>query len=356
MERKKIVHIVQFDKKFTLSYYRFFEAKMESYQHKYFYVDKVNDEEYLSEQLPDNSLLFLFGRKNMTSFKLEITDAYRIIVSGVFSSYIPLLIPKKYRNKVILHFWGGDYTQYRENSLIKKIKKIYMASFINDCRCIVNLIDSEYTDFKEIFKSSKNHSSARFPALREKPFDYNKIIEETSVVAHRIIVGNYATPSNHHIEVFEVLQKFSNMDLEIHCPLAYGDKSYCDKVITEGKKIFGDKFHSYTVMQAPEDYVKLLATCEIGIFNNDRQQALGNIKKLLLLGKKVYIRNDTPMWEWFKKNEVQVFNVSELMGITYIDLFKFDKSLGEKNAKHLSLKLNIDTTIKEWENVLEDNY
>ena len=356
MERKKIVHIVQFDKKFTLPYYYFFETKMKSYQHKYFYIDKVNNEDYLSDKVPDDSLLFLLSKKNKALFSSEIANAYRIIVSGVFSLYIPLFIPKKFRDKVILHFWGGDYTQYREKSLIKKIKKIYMASFINDCRCVLNLIDGEYEVFQEIFKNAKNHGTARFPSLREKTFDYKKIMEDISVVPHRIIIGNSATPSNQHIEVFNILKKFSNKDLEIHCPLVYGDKLYREKVITEGKKIFGDKFYSYLEMQPLEDYIKLLATCEVGIFNNDRQQALGNIKKLLLLGKKVYIRDDTPMWKWFKEKEITVFNVSDLSNITYIDLFKFDKLIGEINSKQIVLNSNITETEKEWKNVFEDKY
>ena len=36
-------------------------------------------------------------------------------------------------------------------------------------------------------------------------------------------------------------------------------------------------------------YISFLGSIDIGIFNNNRQQGMGNITNLLYLGKKVYL-------------------------------------------------------------------
>lgn len=73
-----------------------------------------------------------------------------------------------------------------------------------------------------------------------------------------------------------------------------------------------------------EKYVELLSTCNVGIYYNDRQQGMGNINTLLRLGKKVYLRKGTSMWNNYKKNNFILFDVDELNNIYYNNLIEFN--------------------------------
>ena len=53
------------------------------------------------------------------------------------------------------------------------------------------------------------------------------------------------------------------------------------------------KIENYNKKHANKDSI------EIAIFNNDRQQAMGNITALLGMKSKVFIRDDTSMWSNF---------------------------------------------------------
>jgi hypothetical protein len=98
-------------------------------------------------------------------------------------------------------------------------------------------------------------------------------------------------------------------------PLSYGNLAHAKKVIEQGREWFGDKFFPITSFMPFEQYLALLKSVDIAIFNHKRQQAMGNTITLLGLGKTVYMRSDVSQWEFFKRLEVKVFDIS-----------KFDKS------------------------------
>lgn len=47
----------------------------------------------------------------------------------------------------------------------------------------------------------------------------------------------------------------------------------------------------------PEEYCSFLSEMDVAVFNNNRQQGMANIALLANLGTKVFIRNDTSMWD-----------------------------------------------------------
>ena len=112
-----------------------------------------------------------------------------------------------------------------------------------------------------------------------------------------ILVGNSATPTNRHTEVFALLKKYADRDIKVFVALSYGDEQYRESVIEQGKKIFGDKFYPLTTFVSKDEYARFLTSIDVGIFANDRQQAMGNIVALLYAGKKLYMRDDTTMWQ-----------------------------------------------------------
>ena len=171
----------------------------------------------------------------------------------------------------------------------------------------------------------------------------------------RIIVAHSAHPASLHIESFHLLEHLNDDDIEIICPLSYGIPEYRDKVIAEGRRIFGKKFIPLTEHMDKGEYIELLNTCDVGVYITRYQQGMGNISLLLRLGKKVYIREDNSMWQQYRLNlGYSVFPVSELENIPLKQLADFPQELAYNNIRIAEELAVGNQTAEQWRTVFED--
>ena len=70
---------------------------------------------------------------------------------------------------------------------------------------------------------------------------------------------------------------------------------------------------------------------DIGIFFNDRQQALGNIYALLGMGKKIFLRKDTSMWKGLKKKGYQVYLAEDIKNMSFEEFCEYNERDKKKN-------------------------
>lgn len=332
--KKTIVHFLHADK-FTNGYIKFMQQKENEYEH-YFICTK--NEKY---KMCEPNIIWLDNGKDFFSSKVKkiLKDANKIIVSGVFGIQKNLILyPHNILKKTYLQFWGADFYSYRSTNLFSKriIYKIFMQICISKCAGIINLIDEDYEELKKVFPNKKPHYVCCVPGApdTEKKFDYNKYIMREKNNKN-IIIGNSATPENHQIEILECLEHLKNKDIHIFCPLSYGNKEYASEVVKKGEEIFGNKFTGMTEFMKYEEYVEFLSSCDVGIFNNDRQQAMGNIGKLLKMGKKIYLREGTSMFKNYSKHDITIYSTKELNSISYSDLFAFDRKIGINNYNNM---------------------
>ena len=61
-----------------------------------------------------------------------------------------------------------------------------------------------------------------------------------------------------------------------------------------------------------EEYTNYLWSIDIAIFDADRQNALGNMLKLLYMGSKVYLSPDNPLYAFFLSKGIAVFDARTL--------------------------------------------
>lgn len=354
---KKIIYIVANDKHTSL----FINAMMTSikdYNHIFivpkgeFEMDLINKDFY-NNVIEIENINSLFNSK----YKAILLNADKVIVSGLFGeiSYKLLFFSKKILRKTYLQFWGGDFYGYRD---IKKFSKMWIKKYlfyfgIKKCKAIINLIDTDYEELCKVFPNKLQHFVGEMPEdsrceeIISKYIDFDNYSKEKN-----IIIGNSATKENYQIEILRKLEHLKNCNIKIYCPLSYGDSEYAKKVAEEGKKIYGNKFFPIFEYMSFDDYVSLLSSCSVGIFNNDRQQAMGNINMLLKLGKKIYIRDDTCMWKtYFENYKFNIYRINELDQISYEDLFEFSSSNGKDNNKKIIKKEN--EWIHNWNVILE---
>ena len=133
-------------------------------------------------------------------------------------------------------------------------------------------------------------------------------------------------------------------------PLSYGDLNYAKEVIAIGKEIFKDNFIPITDYMDFSEYISLLGTIDIAIFNHNRQQAMGNITTLLGLGKKVYIRTDITSYSYLSDLGINIYDTNNF------ELSKLSETNKEQNIKIVKEYFSKETLVKQWENIINDSW
>lgn len=337
-----ILHIISGDK-FTVSYIRFMIKKMGGVKKHCFIVYKPNAI-FMAEDIDINGLDYsvvkknseLFSRKNIEKMK----NADKIIVSGIFGGVEKALVLlwKGIAKQIYLQFWGGDFYSYRNVNFFSKawLRKKILHRCIKRCAGVINLVPGDYDELSKIFPNDRPHYVASMPSDPTKKRDYSKYFDWPN--NHRIILGNSATPENHHIDVIDKLAHLKDKDIEIICPLSYGDNGYAKKVGVKGKSIFGEKFIPVYEYIDADEYLKLVASCSVGVFNNDRQQAMGNINMLLEMGRKIYLREGTSMRGCFENFGIKTEMVNSLKNATVNEIFSYNKKIAERNREGIIRK------------------
>jgi len=122
-----------------------------------------------------------------------------------------------------------------------------------------------------------------------------------------ILVGNSATPTNNHLEAFELLATLGVGNRKVFVPLNYGDDAYRDAVLKAGAHLLGDAFQPILEFLPLAKYNELISHCSIVIMNHRRQQALGNICTMLYRGAKVFLDEENPVYGFFKDRGAHIY-------------------------------------------------
>ena len=139
-----------------------------------------------------------------------------------------------------------------------------------------------------------------------------KGFEGERVFGNAILVGNSATYTANHVEVFSLLHKLKISGRKIFSPLSYGDEKLTAKIVATGEMYFSDCFVPLTEFVPVEEYVSTIRQCGYVIMNHVRQQAVGNIVIMLYLGARVFVRQENPVLKYFRDSGVVLSTVQEL--------------------------------------------
>lgn len=348
-----IVHIMPRDK-FSHDMVLFFEKNYEDLVfHHYLYGSalkgyKTPDAAHLVEIKKETSL-----REIMSFFK-DILTCDAIILDwceGRIASLLYLL--GRIKNTAIM-FWGGELMWKQEprldSGVISRIVRHYTQKAVHEAGAILTLTPADLHVIEKCYAPT----GACLPATMWTDewggrAEYCKSNVEHDAV--RVLVGNSATRSNRHLETLGLLAKYANEDIEIILPLSYGDKEYARSVATHARMLFGEKAKVIDDFLEIDKYTELLSTIDIGVFNNDRQQALGNIRVLLRFGAKVFLSDDSGMISFFSKEGHCVHSVSEIAELDFKFFVENDAEEIEKNIRAGS-KAGLKTkALHQWDDI-----
>ena len=357
----KIVHIIMHDK-FTNGYIRFMDSQFTNDEHFFFtgknenYPINIEGLDFYHEY---ESWKELFEKDK--HFQI-LKSANIVIISGVWIfSPIDLLIRSRMIRKTYFHFWGGDFYRFREpvaglKNLLRR-RVIYYA--FRRAKGLIFLVDGEYEQFHKITQVTNKHYVAPMPGDPNKRIDYKTLRNSYMKASNstKVLVGNSATHTNHHENIYRVLHNFASEDMEIYSPLSYGEKGYREHIITIGYELFGNAFHPITEFMDKDDYIRFLNQMDIGVFNNDRQQGMGNISILLGLGKKIFMRRDIPTWDMFLRRGYVFYDAKQIERMTFNEFSFFDDETKRFNFT-VSDRVNsnlVEQQRQAWDNVFHDN-
>lgn len=125
--------------------------------------------------------------------------------------------------------------------------------------------------------------------------------------AHRVVVGNSATPECNHLEAFDAIADF---DGEVLVPLSYGNPTYRDAILREGRERLGERFRPLTDYMAADAYARLIANSSHLVMNHLRQQGLTNVLIALQAGTRVVMRRENPLFSYLVGLGLQIDDIA----------------------------------------------
>lgn len=140
----------------------------------------------------------------------------------------------------------------------------------------------------------------------------------------RIMVNHQASLTGNHKIVFRKLSTIHGIDgFEICTPLSYGSNYIRKIVLAIGKRYFGNKYNALLDFMPLDEYNIFLDSIPVAIFGAMRQEAAGNIMRLLTSGTKVYLRERNPLYQYYREKGFIIFsferelnNISDLQPLS----------------------------------------
>lgn len=283
--------------------------------------------------------------------------ADKVIVHSLASPYLLLLIAMfpSVGKKIDWVIWGKDLYFYK---LLKK-PKFYHKIYESLRKKAIGRIDRICSILKEDYDLAcqwYNTKATNLEMITLYPYALNLSIEKSQDDKNEqdkkvILLGNSASKTNNHIEALEKLKACDEVIDSIICPLSYGgSKKYVDRVIQVGKELFGDKFQPLCDFMPKEEYFQMMRRVDMGVYNYNRQEGLGNIWSLILSGKTVYMKHDTSTTSFFKRNGIVVNDVADFASGK---INKLSEEILDNNINILTPLIGVEMSISKWKEVFE---
>ncbi|MFT7531735.1 MAG: dTDP-N-acetylfucosamine:lipid II N-acetylfucosaminyltransferase [Gammaproteobacteria bacterium] len=311
----KYLHVFNNEVKFSKDFLHFMkENSIDLENHELFQYSEPD----LDYQLIGLRNLFFSSWFSITGFfvlcfRLHLND--RIMLHNLASPALllnlflfPALIKKCY-----WHIWGKDlyYFQLLPKKYFHHHIYEYFRKFVfKRVKHVVTYVKGDFDLAKEWYQvDAEYHHCLMYPSNLFKCLKEKRIERFSKKV--KILVGNSSDSGNNHESIFKAISPYKEQDIELICPLSYGDTKNAQKVLKLGQQIFGNKFKPLVSFIPSDDYLNMLNELHIAFFAHHRQQGMGNLISLLSMGKKVYLKKNTTSFRLFSEIGLVVYDSSK---------------------------------------------
>lgn len=332
--------------------------------HKFVVLTFLNERECVKNNKNIDKIAILYKNREYIKYLLKIKKNDRLIIHGLFNKWViyALFLKRRLLKCSTIVMWGADLYIHRTYSKSKKIKdKIldFMRGVIfKRVKTLAFDMPTDYQLMQEWYKVKRNAFFITYPQpINTGLIDLALKAKTESSSVTNILLGNSASRENNHLEALDLLSIFAEENIKIYCPLSYGDtEEYKKKVIEKGKEIFKDKFEPVIKFMSSEEYASFFSKMNVAIFNNNRQQAMGNITLAAFLGCKVYLRQDTTMWrQYVEIGGCHFFPVETIKSQSIVELQFIDEESVDINKKYFEKLQDRDFMKNTWNPLLYQN-
>ncbi len=276
------------------------------------------------------------GIKGVMKIPMHVRSSTVIIVHGMSPYGVVAFLASPSHMINIWSGWGYDYYGNRGNpdhglismatqslilnypknprhfSIVQYISQRLFGYMKEHAAKLTNYFSAPIPSDFEVFKKRFSNFSGEYAQLNYGNVEDTFAANDFLCSGVNILVGNSATVTNNHIDVFRALAMHDLGLRKVFVPLSYGDPIYRENIIDHGRKILGKSFVPLVDFIPFEKYRSIVASCNVVIMNHHRQQALGNIGAALHQGAYVFLNNLNPAYEFFKSEGAFVHSFEDL--------------------------------------------
>ena len=348
-----ILHIIP-DQKFTLDYIHRIEKLFDINEHFFWIYPLMKQREKYNDFLIQDNFIYSQINESTSNMLYRVTrNADHIILHSIIAGVKHLGILQRTLNgcnaKVIWILWGADlYDDYKKSHSIRIVFKPSLTVKEHIRKKIIDRIDyvDSPCDYEELKKRYKTKAGLVCANYSFKLIDGIGTKRNTKA---NVMVGHSATTSCKHLSTFFALKKHKK-NINVFCPLSYPqNKLYIRIVNIFGRSIFGQNYHPITTYMDYATYVQFLCRIDIGIFNNSRQQGMGNITNLLFLGKKVYMSKKNTINKIYNRKDFVYYDSETMTSADF--LLPLSDTEKENNREKVLNIMSDNTFYTEWNKI-----
>ncbi len=367
---KKIIHIAS-DEKFINSAYSQFEDVYPGENHFYLIVEDCTRPLKYVDLKPEMTLISR-DKKKLQGLPKKFDNAKVVCFHSVDEYSSRILNYLSSRFKIIWLFWGfeiynnplflknksitGPLT-FSSSQIAPKFQKspnilrnfyrkkilTYRTYFIS-MRIRKALMKVDYCGilYKEEYEMVKSQLNTNIKYFKFSYYPIEMMLSNIQNYVNNdcILLGNSATRSNNHLEIFEILKEYDLKNKQIITPLSYGEESYRKLILKQGANLFNGNFCPILDFLARDEYYNILQKCGIVIMNHYRQQAVGNVMVMLWMGAKVFLDERNSLYHYLKRIGIHIYSIQMDLSNNNSEVFSLLKRTEqEQNRKILKTEI-----------------
>ena len=293
-----IVHVFNDQKKFSLGFFRFLhDSGFDLSGTRVWHYGKAGGDFAACGVSPRfiRSWFWPFGHLKMYR---DLKKADRIVIHSLASPFLILMLRlnRALCAKTWWVIWGKDLYLYQLSERKPLPLKLYEAlrkPVFREIGHIVSALPGDYDLAREWYGARGDYTPC--PMLYPYCIDYGENAAPISAEGKlTLLLGNSASKTNEHEGALRILSAQTGVIGRVYCPLSYGGPGkYVNRVAAFGKQALGDAFVPLTDYIPFDEYRRIWDSVNVAVFNQRRQEALGNIYSLLMMKKTVYLRPGT---------------------------------------------------------------
>lgn len=327
----------------------------------YFIIDK-NEKDRRFVSLRDNVFFIPFKQSNWLNRIVECchfqpTDKFNVIVHYLSRHSANRALSLKHHacvNKICWIFYGADLYVYLNEtgkyalydykvegwiSQLKRKIKLWLGyyNYVEKfCAELDYFCFWNYYDYKLLCKYVKTNAQFKFfyyinSTSNASSYDNMKLSESKQNI---FLINHSASFTGNHVTILKKLSSLSIDDIKLIIPISYGPKEHADLIEKEAMKLFPNKYILLKDYMPRNEYYSIVDKCQCAIMGHRRQEAGGNISFLLLHGKKVFLREDNSLLQYYKNLGCFVYSFEKDLN-SKEDLKPLTKEQQEINRKIL---------------------